>query len=126
MKAPSEKKVIRCAWANNDIAMLYHDREWGVPQHDDRVLFECLVLEGAQAGLSWDTILKKRENYRTAFDNFDAKQISRYNQRKLDSLIRNEGIVRNRLKILSAVTNAKAVLEVQAEFGSFDRYLWQF
>ena len=126
MHSPQEKKIIRCDWAKNDLAILYHDREWGVPQHDDRVLFEFLVLEGAQAGLSWDTILRKRENYRTAFDNFDAKKISRYNQRKLDSLMRNEGIVRNRLKILSVVKNAKAFLEVQNQFGSFDRYLWQF
>src|SRR2546426_3901610 len=101
MKSTPEKNVLRCAWATNDLAILYHDREWGVPQHDDRVLFEFLVLEGAQAGLSWDTILKKRENYRAAFDNFDAKKISSYNQRKMDSLMRNEGIVRNRLKILS-------------------------
>jgi DNA-3-methyladenine glycosylase I len=126
MKAPSEKKVIRCSWATNDLNIPYHDREWGVPQHDDRVLFEFLVLEGAQAGLSWDTILRKRENYRAAFDNFDPKKVSRYNQRKLDSLMRNEGIVRNRLKILSVVKNAKAFLEVQSEFGSFDRYVWQF
>jgi DNA-3-methyladenine glycosylase I len=126
MHSPQEKKIIRCDWAKNDLAILYHDREWGVPQHDDGVLFEFLVLEGAQAGLSWDTILRKRENYCAAFDNFDAKKIARYNQRKLDSLMRNEGIVRNRLKILSVVKNAKAFLEVQAEFGSFDQYLWQF
>src|SRR6266699_2803116 len=126
MKTTSEKKVIRCTWATNDLAVLYHDREWGVPQHDDRVLFEFLVLEGAQAGLSWDTILRKRANYRGAFDSFDATKISRYNQRKLDSLMRNGGIVRNRLKILSAVKNAKAFLEVQKEFGSFDSYVWQF
>jgi DNA-3-methyladenine glycosylase I len=126
MKVPSEKKVIRCSWAKNDLAILYHDREWGVPQHDDRVLFEFLVLEGAQAGLSWDTVLRKRENYRAALDNFEVKRISRYNQRKLDSLMHNEGIIRNRLKILSVVKNAKAFLEVQSEFGSFDRYVWQF
>src|SRR5439155_6054561 len=102
------------------------DREWGVPQHDDRVLFEFLVLEGAQAGLSWDTILRKRENYRAAFDNFDPKKISRYDQRKMDSLMHDQGIVRNRLKILSVVKNAKAFLGVQTEFGSCDRYLWQF
>jgi DNA-3-methyladenine glycosylase I len=121
-----DQKVIRCAWAKNELAIAYHDGEWGVPQHDDRVLFEFLVLEGAQAGLSWDTILKKRENYRAAFDRFDPKKISRYDKRKLDSLMRNEGIVRNRLKIESVVKNAKAFLEVQKEFGSFDRYLWQF
>jgi DNA-3-methyladenine glycosylase I len=126
MKAASENKIIRCGWAKNDLAILYHDREWGVPQHDDRVLFEFLVLEGAQAGLSWDTILRKRENYRAAFDDFDAKKISRYAQRKLDSLMRDEGIVRNRLKIWSAVKNANAFLAVQAEFASFDRYVWQF
>ncbi len=97
-----------------------------MPCHDDRVLFEFMVLEGAQAGLSWDTILRKRENYRAVFDNFDAEKIARYNQRKLDALMRNEGIVRNRLKIASVVKNAKAFLEVQKEFGSFDRYLWQF
>ncbi len=122
----SQRKVVRCDWARNDLAILYHDREWGVPQHDDRVLFEFVVLEGAQAGLSWDTILRKRENYRAAFDNFDVKKISRYTQRKIDSLMVNEGVVRNRLKILSVVKNAKAFLEVQGEFGSFDRYIWQF
>ena len=126
MNASTGKKIIRCAWATNDHLIVYHDREWGVPQHDDRVLFEFLVLEGAQAGLSWDTILRKRENYRAALDNFDPNKISRYNQRKLDSLMRNEGIVRNRLKILSLVKNARAFLEVQKEFGSFDRYVWQF
>jgi DNA-3-methyladenine glycosylase I len=120
------EELVRCAWAQNALAILYHDREWGVPQHDDRVLFEFLVLEGAQAGLSWDTILRKRENYRAAFDDFDPHKISRYNQRKIDSLLRNEGIVRNRLKIASAIKNAQAVLEIQAEFGSLDRYLWQF
>ena len=107
------KKIIRCDWAKNNLAILYHDREWGVPCHDDRVLFEFLVLEGAQAGLSWDTILKKRENYRAAFDRFDAKKIARYDQQRVDSLMRSEGIVRNRLKILSVVKNAKAFLEVQ-------------
>ncbi len=126
MQAASEKKIIRCGWATNDLAVLYHDREWGIPQHDDRTFFEFLVLEGAQAGLSWDTILRKRENYRAAFDDFDVNKISRYNQRKLDSLMRDEGIVRNRLKILSVVKNAKAFLEVQKEFGTFDRYVWQF
>src|SRR5437667_10839368 len=113
----------RCEWARNELSIRYHDEEWGVPQHDDRVLFEFLVLEGAQAGLSWDTILRKRENYRAAFDNFDPKKISRYDQRKMDSLMRDQGIVRNRLKILSVVKNAKAFLEVQTEFGSCDCYL---
>ncbi|SRR6266498_41458 len=122
----TDPQVLRCAWAKNDLAIAYHDSEWGVPQHDDRVLFEFLVLEGAQAGLSWDTVLKKRENYRAALDNFDPRKISRYDKRKLDSLMLNGGIVRNRLKILSVVKNAKAFLEVQKEFGSFDRYVRQF
>ncbi len=100
--------------------------EWGVPQHDDRVLFEFLILEGAQAGLSWDTILQKRENYRAAFDGFDPKKIARYDRRKMQRLLRDEGIVRNRLKIASATRNARAFLAVQKEFGSFDRYIWQF
>ena len=116
----------RCAWASNSLSIAYHDREWGVPQHDDRVLFEFLILEGAQAGLSWDTILRKRENYRSAFANFDPKRVSRYDARKLEALMRNDGIVRNRLKILSAAKNAQAFLSVKDEFGSFDRYIWQF
>lgn len=120
------KGVVRCQWATNDLSIAYHDREWGVPQHDDRVLFEFLVLEGAQAGLSWDTILRKRENYRKAFDNFDPKKIARYDSGKISSLMNNEGIVRNRLKILSVVKNAKAFLEIQNEFGSFDSYVWRF
>ena len=122
---PSPGKA-RCAWAANSLAVAYHDREWGVPQHDDTRLFELLTLEGAQAGLSWDTILRKRENYRVAFANFDPRKVSRYDGRKLDALMRNPGIVRNRLKILSAVKNAHAFLQVQDEFGSFDRYIWQF
>jgi len=121
-----EKNVVRCKWANNDLMIRYHDREWGVPQHDDRVLFEFLILEGAQAGLSWDTILRKRENYRAAFDGFDPKKISKYDFRKTQRLLRDEGIVRNRLKVASAVQNAKAFLAVQKEFGAFDRYIWQF
>ena len=104
----------------------YHDKEWGVPVHDDRKLFEFLILEGAQAGLSWETILKKRENYREAFDGFDAEKIARYNAKKLGKLMGNAGIVRNRLKIASTVTNAQAYLAVQKEFGSFDHYVWQF
>jgi len=123
---PTTRNLIRCDWARNDLAIAYHDREWGVPCHDDRVLFEFLVLEGAQAGLSWDTILRKRENYRAAFDRFDPKKIARYNQQRLESLMRNEGIVRNRLKISSVVKNAELFLELQKEFGSFDRYVWQF
>ena len=118
--------VIRCRWATNDLSILYHDREWGVPQHDDRVLFEFLILEGAQAGLSWDTILKKRENYRAAFDAFDPTKVARYDRRKVQALLRNEGIIRNRLKVASAIANARVFLEVQKEFGSFDRYIWQF
>ena len=125
-KSKAFVEIVRCPWAKNELSIRYHDMEWGVPQHDDRVLFEFLVLEGAQAGLSWDTILRKRENYRAAFDNFDPKAISRYGQRKMESLMRDEGIVRNRLKILSAVKIAKAFLAVQKEFGSFEQYIWQF
>ena len=116
----------RCAWAKGDIYIAYHDREWGVPVHDDRLLFEFLILEGAQAGLSWITILKKRDNYRRAFDNFDARKIARYNSRKIEKLLVDPGIVRNRLKITSAVGNAKALLSVQKEFGSFEDYIWRF
>ena len=127
MQAPKKNRnVVRCAWPSNDLSILYHDREWGVPQHDDRALFEFLILEGAQAGLSWDTILQKRDNYRAAFDGFDAKKIARYDQRKTQRLLRDAGIVRNRLKIASAIQNAKAFLAAQKEFGSFDRYIWQF
>jgi DNA-3-methyladenine glycosylase I len=127
MKAP-KKNVVRCTWPSNELSILYHDREWGVPQHDDHVLFEFLILEGAQAGLSWDTILRKRDNYRAAFDRFDPKIIARYDRRKKQQLLRSKdaGIVRNRLKIASAIRNAKAFLAVQEEFGSFDRYIWQF
>lgn len=122
----SNSEPVRCRWATNSLSIAYHDREWGVPQHDDRVLFEFLVLEGAQAGLSWDTILKKRENYRAVFDGFDPAKVARYNQRKVQALLHNDGIVRNRLKIASAIANAKAFLAVQKEFGTFDRYIWQF
>jgi len=119
--------TIRCAWSSNDpLYQSYHDNEWGVPLHDDRRLFEMLTLEGAQAGLSWITVLRKRENYRKAFDGFDPKKISRYTQARITKLMANEGIVRNRLKIESTVLNAKAFLAVQKEFGSFDTYLWQF
>lgn len=116
----------RCGWATNDLSILYHDTEWGVPLHDDRGLFEFLILEGAQAGLSWDTILRKREAYRDAFDNFDPAKVARYSEAKMAKLLTNEGIVRNRLKIASAVSNAKAFLQVQKEFGSFDAYIWSF
>jgi DNA-3-methyladenine glycosylase I len=123
VKSPS---LVRCPWASNALSIRYHDEEWGVPVHDDRKLFEFLVLEGAQAGLSWDTVLKKREHYRAAFDAFEVKKIAGYDRRKLASLLKNEGIIRNRLKIASAVQNAKAFLKIQSEFGSFDRYLWSF
>ena len=116
----------RCAWAQAEPNISYHDHEWGVPLHDDRALFELLILEGAQAGLSWTTILNKRENYRRAFDGFDAQKISRYGARKVASLLADAGIVRNRLKIAAAIRNAQAFLAVQQEFGSFDRYLWSF
>ena len=116
----------RCSWAKGDLYEKYHDTEWGVPVHDDRLLFEFLILEGAQAGLSWSTILNKRENYRRAFDRFDARKIARYDARKIRKLLADPGIVRNRLKVASAVTNAKAFLAVQKEFGSFDAYLWTF
>jgi DNA-3-methyladenine glycosylase I len=117
---------VRCSWARNEIAIQYHDQEWGVPVHNDRRLFEFLILEGAQAGLSWDTILKKRENYRAAFDGFDPHIVAGYDRRKVRSLLQDEGIVRNRLKIASAISNAQATLAVASEFGTFDRYIWQF
>ena len=116
----------RCAWATTELAMSYHDNEWGVPVHDDRVLFEFLILEGAQAGLSWNTILKKRENYRNAFDEFRPEKIARYGKRDVQRLLRNDGIVRNRSKIAAAIENAKSFLAVKNEFGSFDAYLWSF
>jgi DNA-3-methyladenine glycosylase I len=119
-------QVPRCAWANNELSIRYHDEEWGVPVHHDRTLFEFLILEGAQAGLSWNTILNKRENYLKAFDGFDAERVARYDRRKIERLLRDPGIVRNKLKIASAVGNAKAFLQVQKEFGSFDAYIWQF
>ena len=118
--------LVRCGWATNPLSIVYHDREWGVPQHDDRILFEFLILEGAQAGLSWDTILRKRGNYRIAFDGFDARKIARYDRDKVRRLLCDEGIIRNRLKIASAIQNARAFLAVQKEFGTFDRYIWQF
>ncbi len=118
----------RCQWVpvDNPLYVKYHDEEWGVPIHDDRLLFEFLVLEGMQAGLSWLTILRKRENFRTAFDHFDPREIALYNEKKIEELMQNSGIIRNRLKIAAAVQNAKAFLEVQAEFGSFDNFIWQF
>jgi len=116
----------RCSWAANERAVTYHDEEWGLPNHDDRHLFEMLILEGAQAGLSWDTILKKRAEYRTVYDNFDPQKVARYGEKKIAALLANPGIVRNRLKVRASVTNAKAFLAVQKEFGSFDAYLWAF
>ena len=116
----------RCEWAKTELSIAYHDTEWGVPLHDDRALFELLILEGAQAGLAWETILKKRDSYRAAFDNFEPRAVASYDRRKVRELLANPGIVRNRLKIAAAIANAKAFLAVQKEFGSFDAYLWRF
>jgi DNA-3-methyladenine glycosylase I len=116
----------RCGWATTELGIAYHDKEWGVPLHDDRRLFEFLILEGAQAGLSWETILKKRESYRKAMDRFDAERIARYDRRKLTALLADPGIIRNRLKVESAVNNARRALAVREEFGSLDAYLWRF
>lgn len=124
---PASAEPIRCAWSSGTPQMAaYHDAEWGVPVHDDRILFEFLILEGAQAGLSWSTILNKRENYRKAFSRFDAKKIARYTDADAARLMADVGIVRNRLKIAATIQNAKAFLAVQEEFGSFDAYIWQF
>ena len=121
------KSLNRCGWSVKDpIYIEYHDNEWGVPVHDDRKLFEFLVLEGAQAGLSWLTVLKKREGYRKAFDNFDVKKVARYTEKKIEKLLLDPAIIRNKLKVNSAVTNAKAFIKVQEEFGSFDKYIWSF
>jgi DNA-3-methyladenine glycosylase I len=116
----------RCDWATNDLAIRYHDEEWGVPVHDDRKWFEFLILEGAQAGLSWDTILKRREGYRAAFDDFNPAAIARYEEKKVEALLADPGIIRNRLKVASAVMNAQAFLDVQGEFGRFDAFIWRF
>ncbi|HJT25992.1 MAG TPA: DNA-3-methyladenine glycosylase I [Pyrinomonadaceae bacterium] len=116
----------RCFWARTPLSIEYHDEEWGVPLHDDNRLFEFLILEGAQAGLSWETILRKRDNYRKAFDRFNPAKVAKYEQPKIDQLLNNDGIIRNRLKINSAVTNARSFLEVKKEFGSFDEYVWRF
>ena len=119
--------VKRCAWATHDPQMTeYHDKEWGTPIHDDQLLFEFLILEGAQAGLSWSTILRKRENFRKAFDNFDYNKIAKYSEQQIEELINNKGIIRNRLKIEAVIANAKAFLQVQKEFGSFEKYIWKF
>lgn len=126
MNKPDPLRPKRCPWAKSDLSIAYHDREWGVPVHDDRTLFEFLILEGAQAGLSWETVLRKRENYRRAFDNFNANKIARYDERKVTELLADEGIIRNRLKIAAALQNARAFLAIQKEFGSFDKYVWQF
>jgi DNA-3-methyladenine glycosylase I len=116
----------RCHWAHNELLLRYHDREWGVPLHNDRDLFEFLILEGAQAGLSWETVLRKRDNYRDAFDDFDAAKVAGYKQAKIKQLLANPGLIRNRLKIASAVQNAQSFLAVKSEFGSFDAYIWRF
>jgi DNA-3-methyladenine glycosylase I len=125
-EAVTSHSITRCGWAKEGLLIPYHDQEWGVPVRDDRLLFEFLILEGAQAGLSWVTILNKRENYRRAFDNFDPKKVARYHARKLQRLLADPGIVRNRLKIQAAVLNARAFLAVQEEFGTFDQYVWRF
>jgi DNA-3-methyladenine glycosylase I len=123
---PRDSQKRRCEWATTEAGITYHDNEWGVPLHDDRALFEFLILEGAQAGLSWSTILNKRAGYRRAFDNFDARRVARYDARKVNQLLANAEIVRNKLKIRAAIQNATAFLDVQKEFGSFDTYIWQF
>jgi DNA-3-methyladenine glycosylase I len=125
-RAASSESIIRCSWARSEPHLTYHDEEWGVPLHDDRRLFEFLVLEGAQAGLSWETILKKRDNYRKAFNRFDPKAIARYDDPKIEQLLSDPGIIRNRLKIAAAIQNARSYLAVRKEFGSFDTYIWQF
>ena len=116
----------RCPWARTDLSIAYHDREWGVPQHDDVVLFEFLILEGAQAGLSWETILAKRERYREVYQGFDPRRVARFDAKKIERLLADPGIVRNRLKVVASVENAKRFLEVQREHGSYDKYLWSF
>lgn len=122
----TKQNLLRCPWPKTELDIHYHDTEWGVPQHDDRMLFELVILEGAQAGLSWSTILKKRGTYREAFDHFDAERIAQYDERKVAELLGNPGIVRNRLKVAATIQNAKAFLELRQKHGSFDRYLWQF
>ena len=125
--APARARTrIRCSWPSSPISIAYHDREWGVPLKDDRKLFEFLVLDAAQAGLSWEIILRKREGFRAAFDDFNAEKIARYNDKKIKELLADPGIIRNRLKIDSTITNAQAFLKIQKEFGSFDKYIWQF
>jgi DNA-3-methyladenine glycosylase I len=126
MNASGGEKRIRCHWATNELNIPYHDEEWGVPLHDDRALFELLILEGAQAGLSWDTVLMKRARYREVFERFDVAKVARYDKKKVRELLKDAGIIRNRLKIASTISNAQAFMKVQEEFGSFDKYIWRF
>jgi DNA-3-methyladenine glycosylase I len=122
-----DKEIIRCGWCKgSELMMAYHDNEWGTPLHDDNRHFEFIILDGFQAGLSWSTIINKRENFRKAFDNFDPKKVARYTEKKIEKLLNDSGIIRNKLKIYSSVSNAKAFLKVQEEFGTFDKYIWQF
>ena len=121
-----DASVVRCPWAKNALNIRYHDEEWGVPLHDDQKLFELLILEGAQAGLSWDTVLQKRARYREVFDGFDANKIARYDKKKVRQLLADPGIIRNRLKIDSTISNARSFLKIQEEFGTFDAYIWRF
>jgi len=125
MASPPEE-LVRCRWASNEYNIPYHDEEWGVPLHDDRKWFELLILEGAQAGLSWDTVLRKRQRYREVMDDFDAQKVARYDAKKVKQLLADPGIIRNRLKIAATISNAQAFLKVQQEFGSFDNYIWRF
>lgn len=126
MKKSGERELVRCPWAQNELSIPYHDREWGVPVHEENKWFEFLILEGAQAGLSWETILRKRGRYREVFDGFDPERVARYDQRKVRELMRDAGIIRNKLKIDAAIGNAQAFLKVQEEFASFDAYVWRF
>ena len=122
----AERKIVRCTWAKNDVNIAYHDEEWGVPVHDEHTWFEFLILEGAQAGLSWDTILKKRTRYREVFDGFDPERVALYDKKKVRELLGDAGIIRNKLKVEAAIGNARAFLKVQEEFGTFDAYIWRF
>jgi DNA-3-methyladenine glycosylase I len=122
----NEREIVRCPWAQNELNILYHDEEWGVPVHDERTWFEFLTLEGAQAGLSWDTILRKRARYREVFDGFEPVKVARYDKRRIASLLKDAGIIRNRMKIEATIGNARAFLKVQEEFGTFDQYIWRF
>jgi len=126
MADSNTQKIARCHWATSELNIPYHDEEWGVPLHDDRALFELLILEGAQAGLSWETVLKKRTRYREVFDGFDVEKVARYDKRKVRELLKDAGIIRNRLKIAATISNAQAFLSVQEEFGSFDAHIWRF